>query len=215
MKPIIIFYVLFFLMACSSVEQKNEEVPIPSEEMSQNHETDFSDTLAAESDTVIINRKLGFSEKLTAFRSKYSRWYSDGGVPSGILPDRFISDSVIRFRMRKLEQVNYGTEIKVYPEFSFYAFRYSDTASYENALFNWFNCFGSDCASVKEGESVKAIKTPPSFTLYGYPYIIHISWPCEHAENNWDEITSEVKSLFGGQGTRTIQVKCGGPLNWN
>ncbi|MFN3343511.1 MAG: hypothetical protein ACK40M_12490, partial [Flavobacteriales bacterium] len=106
----------------------------------------------------------------------------------------------------------YG-ENEVYPTAQLYFYSYNDTVSFNNALHNWMNCFGSDCTFIREGEDLKFIKTTPSFTLYGFPEIVHLSWLCEHDANNWDVWIQELKILFG-KGKMELSVKCGGPLRW-
>lgn len=206
--------IVFCLLMFSCSNKGEVSTPANSEEVhkedSISNSTDSSKQVLE--DTVIIDKKLSFPEKANAFTLKYKRWYNESGPAKSILPDRFSTDTVIRLALTGNRAVLYG-ENEVYPTAQLYFYSYSDTISFNNALHNWMNCFGSDCTVIREGEDVKSIKTTPSFTLYGFPEIVHLSWLCEHDANNWDVWIQELKILFG-KGKKEISVKCGGPLRW-
>lgn len=205
-----LIFLMVFLYACGGSSNENT-----TEEVQKDSNIIVSDSvISAPQDSVIIDTKLTFLEKTEQFRNKYLRWYSEQEIRKSILPERFSSDTVIRFCLRKNTPVNFGDVKDVYPIADLYFFSYSDTVTQNNALNNWLNCFGMDCTPVVMGEDMKAIKTTPSYTIITPQEIIHLQYQCEHVENDWEVMIRELDLLFAVKGSKRIRVECGGPLRW-
>lgn len=128
--------------------------------------------------------------------------------------DRFTYGSREKINFKSKTEVAYGSDAMVTPRAELFYYTFSDTTKTKNAFYNWLDCFGSDCAIVRPGEDVDAIKTPPSFSLVYDTLIIAVDYRCEDANFDWEPFQDSLISYFGKDYNYRIEVGCGGPLNW-
>lgn len=204
------FTFCIFLLACSEKEHQLTDT------INDTLQTtgDTAEVADEKNDTLIINPDLEFEVKASEFLTKYLKWYDQQEARSGILPQRFACDTLIQFSLKKKNGVMSGDSGLIYPVGNFYFFSYSDTLTFQNALNNWYNCFGNDCSPVISGTDLKSIKSTPSFTIIGKNQIVHLNYSCEHTDEDWKKTEKELLMLFGKNRKEIIRVGCGGPLQW-
>ena len=205
-----------FLLSCGNTDQDIQSL-MDSEngkEVSQTTSGDSIEVQLQKHDTVMLQASMDFKQKANLFPALFLSSYDSVTSEKSILPDRFSSAFSRKIALKKKTSISYGKVEGVIPVAQLYFYRYADSASLANAKTNWFNCFGNDCTPIKEKENTKAIKTTPSYTIISDSSIVHLSYPCEHAENDWTYITKEMDRLFYKKGSLRIIVGCGGPLEW-
>lgn len=134
----IVFLFLFAFAAIISCEQSGQDdiidmsevTPQAKERSSKHHEVKLPDTLNRFIDTLLLNElKLevrGIEE-----------------IDNDLLPQRLSPKSSFAFKMR------YKTDSLTYFHWSF-----KDSVYTKNALYNWLDCFGLKCKSIRIGENV-------------------------------------------------------------
>jgi len=208
--------VVFFLQSCGNSDKDIQSL-MQSENGKEQENSSVKDSVSAQvqkSDTVVLLPSMDFKQKANLFPALFLSGYDSVSSEKSILPDRFASAYSRRIALKKKSSISYGKVEGVIPVAQLYFYHYADSASLANAKTNWFNCFGNDCTPVKEKENAKATKTTPSYTIISDSSIVHLNYPCEHAENDWAYITKEMDRLFYKKGSVRIVVGCGGPLEW-
>lgn len=127
--------------------------------------------------------------------------------------DRFTFNQRRKVILKGKTTVAYG-DIQVNPTAELFYYSFQDTAKTKNALYNWLDCFGSDCQLVNLKEDIKALKTPPMYALVYDTVIIACNYRCEDKSFSWHPIQDSITSYFGKQPKFEIKVGCGGPLKW-
>lgn len=127
--------------------------------------------------------------------------------------DRFGFNQSEKLEFISKEKVPYGDHL-VTPIAEVFVYTFSDSVKLNNAFYNWLDCFGRDCQSVKLNEDLESIKTPPSLTLVYDTTLVHVDYQCEHQRKSWLSFEKALKHQFGDSTRYQIQVSCGGPLKW-
>lgn len=210
------FVVALFLLSCGNSDKDIQSL-MQSENGNEKEDSSVKDSGSAQvqkNDTVVLHPSMDFKLKANLFPALFLSSYDSLNSEKSILPDRFASAYSRKITLKKKSSISYGKLEGVIPVAQLYFYHYADSISLANAKTNWYNCFGNDCTPVKEKENTKAIKTTPSYTIISDSSIVHLNYPCEHAENDWAYITKEMDRLFYKKGSVRIVVGCGGPLEW-
>lgn len=128
--------------------------------------------------------------------------------------DRFTFNKRKKIGLKSKTTVPYGDDIDVNPSAELFYYTFSDTLKTNNALYNWLDCFGSDCAMVKLEEDMDALKMPPLFSLVYDTLIVIADYRCEDQSFDWNPFQDSLVKHFGKNYKYRMEVGCGGPLHW-
>ena len=171
MKYFILFALGLFIVACSS---KPEEVKdfndiLPDSE----RDYDQKDSIVVENaDTLGI-----YQERFSALGALDSITIYD----EDLFPDRFGPEAVEKFRL-----AIDGEEI------IFVKWKFSDSARVTNALFNWSDCFGPKCKSIRIGEEKNLLRNAFQ-VLANDTVLVYIESAKRLNSKTWDAYFEELK----------------------
>lgn len=158
---------------------------------------------------------MNFQEKLKFLKTKYEVNYTEiypGNVHVEVL-DRFTCEKKFIFHLKKKMPVIAGKNEKVFPVANFHAYVYKDSSQCANALNNWYNCFGNECAQVTPGTNA-FIQSNPGFYIVNQKTILCLDYDPAHAGNNWSMLMKHMRSLFETKQTVFILIAPNGKLTW-
>jgi hypothetical protein len=220
LKEKIYFIVIVFLfISCGSKNEKINE----SKKNDTGHVKAIDTNTSALVDTIYPEEQkieigsipaLDFQGRLKLLKTKYEVNYTEiqpENVHIEVL-DRFTCEKKFIFHLRKKMPLKNKPE-KIFPIANFHAYIYKDSAQCANAINNWYNCFGSDCAQVTPGTNT-TIKSNPGFYIINQTSIICLDYVTEHSENNWNALINHMRNLFETGQSTIITVKPGGKLFW-
>ncbi|HYG51294.1 MAG TPA: hypothetical protein VD905_10350 [Flavobacteriales bacterium] len=182
------------------------------------NKTVATDTLYPEErniDLGTIPVSMGFQDRLKFLKTKYEVNYEEihpDDLKVEVL-DRFACEKKFIFHLQKKMPVKYGDVENVFPIAHFHAYLYEDSAQCANAVNNWYNCFGNDCAQVSPGVDA-TLKTTPGFYIVNPNSIVCLDYALEHAENNWETLINHMRALFETSLSTIIRIKPHGKLVW-
>ena len=211
MKQTYFYLILSLLILYSCGSKKEQKIELVSMDDLMGDSTEQTETQVDEapSDTIpVLSTKIG--KLIYALQPDYDTTFTD----KTHIFDRFGYNSSYKMEFVGKNEVSYGKSTMVVPKADLFVYNFSDSVKLNNAFYNWLDCFGSDCQAVKLKEDVKAVKTPPSFTLVYDTTIVILEYPCEHVQNNWKSFKDSVIDKYGKNYRYRIDVGCGGPLKW-
>ena len=145
-KQLSFFVLFFFLFSCSN---KKKEKTIDLSEITTSSERYEEGKLESKKDK---NKKVSFTDTLDVhFKGILDSLNINDSVVRKLdivsFPDRFGAKSVTKFYWKeKIDSIN------------FIDWEFTDSLKTENAFYNWIDCFGENCRSIKIGDKVKIQK---------------------------------------------------------
>lgn len=223
------FVLILFSMMIFSCSEKKEEITVEDEmkateinDTSSSKNISLIDTTFTNQDSIDfvtyqkIDSKLPFEKKVELFLEKYKLLYTEVKNDKSIIPERYENNYAKKIALKKKTTINYGKVENVYPVAQLWFYQYKDSATCRNVINNWLQCYGFDCTPVEFMVDLPAIKTTPSLAIFNEKEIIFLQYQCEHIENNWEEIRSELLEIFPQSGSYYLLSldKCGRALKW-
>lgn len=204
------------LAACG--EGKKEEKKEETEKFGQHRASDFkeesnkADKKGRQFDsTFAISDTFQLKTILADIQNDYA------AQPSGesTILDRFSFERREKVLITGKKKVPYGKSTMLYPKGEVYLYEYKDSAQAMNTLYNWLDCFGSDCAALTLLKDVEHIKMPPAFVMVGGNKILWLKYPSEHKANDFGPVKEAlVNAIPEEERYYQIDVDAGGPLTW-
>lgn len=206
--------IILFLVSCSGEEKTNVEGPVEQfgrGKDSANAPVEETVDKVEEKDTIIVDTSSYYGKKLYVFKDFFSTYDT---VPANetTLFDRFTTQISLKYTFRKRSTVQYG-ENRVIPELDVFYYKFSDSVSAHNAIYNWLDCQG-DCQQVSIGEEFDAFKSSPLKACFTKNEVLIMKMLCEHKANDWSKITSAAENILTVEPYAIMNVSCGGPLRW-
>lgn len=98
-------------------------------------------------------------------------------------------------RMRILKPINIKVGSKVYPRHTVKGYKFASQTAMENQLAEWLNEHESSADSIKIGDDIDALKSPPIliFTTTDQLYMVQTS--CMYRGEEWDRIHAAFEEL--------------------
>jgi len=206
------FYLLFSLLilySCGSKKEQKIELVSMDDLMGDSTEQIETQVDEVPNDTIPV-----LSTKIAKLIYALQPTYDTAFTNKVHIFDRFGYNSSYKMAFVGKKEVPYGKSTMVVPKADLFVYNFSDSVKLNNAFYNWLDCFGSDCQEVKLNEDIKAVKTPPSFTLVYDTTIVILEYPCEHIQNDWKSFKDSLVKKYGNDYRYRIDVGCGGPLKW-
>jgi hypothetical protein len=207
-KVVYLIFSILVIYSCSSKKEQNVEIISMDDLMGDSTEQPSIIVEEKQDSVPILSTKI--EKLLYALKPDYDTTFTN----KSHVFDRFGFNTSYKLQFIGKNKVPYGKSIMVTPKANFFVYNFSDSVKLNNAFYNWLDCFGSDCQAVKLKEDIKAVKTPPSFTLVYDTTIVILEYPCEHEKNNWKAFKDSIVKKYGYNYRYRIDVDCGGPLKW-
>jgi hypothetical protein len=145
-KQLSFFVLFFFLFSCSN---KKKEKTIDLSEITTSSERYKEGKLESKKDK---KKKVSFTDTLDVhFKGILDSLKINDSVVRKLdivsFPDRFGAKSVTKFYWKEITD-----------SINFIDWEFTDSLKTENAFYNWIDCFGENCRSIKIGDKVKIQK---------------------------------------------------------
>ena len=145
-KQLSFFVLFFFLFSCSN---KKKEKTIDLSEITTSSERYKEGKLESKKDK---KKKVSFTDTLDVhFKGILDSLNINDSVVRKLdivsFPDRFGAKSVTKFYWKEITD-----------SINFIDWEFTDSLKTENAFYNWIDCFGENCRSIKIGDKVKIQK---------------------------------------------------------
>jgi len=195
------FFFLIVFISCSTNENANE-VKI---EVSPEVSFEEKDSVLSEV-SISVDPQLGFLEKSEAIIKSIHLQFDTLSLKKSILLDRFgyLDRKSISFKLQK------NTELNAHLFF----YNYTDSSTFQNAISNWYGCFGDNCVAITENQKVKLKNTTPSFTIINEKKweIVHFIYDCNEESGLSSALVQQLKSNFPAKSRTIINLDCKGSL---
>lgn len=207
---------VFILTSCS--QESNEKETITDEKFGKHNASELNakDSIQSEKkDSIIGFDALSDTLKLKNGLESLVAEYNARPLRKSTILGRFSNVRSEQVELIGKNKVPYGKEVMLYPKAEIYMFEYNDSAQVITTLYNWMDCFGSDCEALKLLKDVKHIKMPPSFVVLGDNKILWLKYPSEHKANDYTPVKNALRAMIPeDKRYYEIDVDAGGPLKW-
>ncbi len=126
-----------------------------------------------------------------------------------VLHSRTSAERTEEFTMKSKSAFVNKYNQKVYQRLYFGTYQYETPEQCEAALDSLLDCFGTDCAPLKWGDTSRSFKITPTVYIIRDRQIIFCKTACEQHNASWDTFVSEMVAELADK-HRYIVVGCGG-----
>lgn len=151
------------------------------------------------------------ANSLTGFYDHYAEAYDTLDRFGGILPDRFGARLKKKLCLTRRVSDSTGTTPKVV----LWEFEYTDSASIENVLRNWYLEFGNDRKVITPGSN-DMVDSDALVTLISERKIYVLQHVCQtEAKSRLSVMKENFKRAFSSNAHTIFEVDCSGDLKWS
>lgn len=211
-KSLSIFWISIVLFSCDKKEETQTEEQFGKHRASELKEDNTADSanIVKFDSTFAISDTLQLKNILASLQNDYAA----RPISKSTILDRFSYQRKEKVELIGKKKVPYGSNM-LFPKGEVYLYEYEDSAQVMTSLYNWMDCFGSDCAALTLLKNVEHIKMPPAFVVVGNNKILWLRYPGEHEANDYGPVKEAlVNAIPEEERYYQIDVQKGGPLQW-